>query len=87
MLTSSRSAGREATGPRPWMTRALCATRPDVDFFPDDPVDETPAINVCSGCPVRRPCLDHAVGHRELGIWGGTTEAQRRRIRLRRMAA
>ncbi len=40
-------------------------------------------------CAVRQMCLEHALVHREHeGIWGGTTERERRRlIRQRRRSA
>jgi WhiB family redox-sensing transcriptional regulator len=62
-------------------------------FFPDeDDHDELArAKAVCAGCPVQPRCLQHALDYREHhGIWGGTTEAERRRIlrqRRRRMAS
>lgn len=44
---------------------------------------EQVAKSVCQGCPVRQPCLDHALrtGVR-FGLWGGNSE--RDRIRLRK---
>lgn len=42
------------------------------------------AMAICEACPVREPCLAHAVNHPEpLGIWSGTTERERRAIRER----
>lgn len=40
------------------------------------------AIAVCQGCPYKKACLDFAVETRAIGIWGGTSEIQRRRIRM-----
>lgn len=38
---------------------------------------------ICARCPVRIPCLNWALAHPwEMGVWGGTTEAER--IRMRR---
>ena len=59
-------------------------------FFPD--TDDDPALEakaVCGECPVRVACLDHALGYGEkAGVWGGTTERERRRIlRQRRQTA
>lgn len=31
----------------------------------------------CNSCPVRQVCFEYALVHREVGIWGGTTDAQR----------
>lgn len=42
------------------------------------------AKEVCAGCPVRSDCLEAALVRREDGIWGGTTEAERREIRRAR---
>ena len=39
------------------------------------------AKQVCRGCQVRRQCFEYGIQHHELGIWGGTSEIQRRRIR------
>lgn len=40
------------------------------------------ASNLCGGCPVATECLAYAMAHPELdGIWGGTTEFARRKLR------
>jgi len=37
---------------------------------------------LCSTCPAQRACLVHALVHgEEEGIWGGTTDRQRRTVR------
>jgi WhiB family redox-sensing transcriptional regulator len=35
---------------------------------------------MCNSCPYRVKCLQWALEHQERGIWGGTTEAERKRI-------
>lgn len=48
---------------------------------------ESRARRICADCPVLRQCRDHALVTGEpYGIWGGTTETDRRRHarRLRR---
>lgn len=35
---------------------------------------------ICSVCPVRVPCLEFAINGDERGIWGGTTEFERRNM-------
>ncbi|MGW1627317.1 WhiB family transcriptional regulator [Streptomyces sp. NPDC002172] len=72
-----------------WRERAACR---DVDpdlFFPIGTagltlvqIDEAKAV--CARCPVRELCLQWAldVGQVE-GIWGGTTESERRATRRR----
>lgn len=40
------------------------------------------ALDVCAWCPVRAECLRYALSAGEdEGIWGGTTPAERRRLR------
>lgn len=70
-----------------WRDRAACKdTDPDLFF----PVGSTgPAIeqiasakSVCSTCDSRVSCLEFALAtNQESGIWGGTTEEERRKLR------
>ena len=72
-----------------WRKRAACrGIDPDV-FYPVSDEDAEEAKGICSGCPVRQACLEHALVHREReGVWGGATERERRRIlRQRRKSA
>jgi len=72
-----------------WRIHAACAgLEPEVFYPANDEVAEE-AKAVCAECPVREPCLDYALAHRERdGIWGGATERERRRmIRQRRRSA
>jgi WhiB family redox-sensing transcriptional regulator len=42
----------------------------------------TAAIAVCAACFVRDECLDYAMSDIEIvGVWGGTTTEERRRLR------
>lgn len=66
-----------------WTNRAACrATDPDL-FFPltwDGP--HQPAVRICSNCVVQPRCLEWALEAGEPdGVWGGTTPAERRRLR------
>jgi WhiB family redox-sensing transcriptional regulator len=77
-----------------WRRGAACLGYETDVFFPAEDADaeqEAQAKAVCAGCPVRTCCLQHALEYREHhGIWGGTTEAERRRIlrqRRRRLAS
>jgi len=39
---------------------------------------ERAAKAVCAACPVRRPCLAHALASQErYGVWGGLSERER----------
>jgi WhiB family redox-sensing transcriptional regulator len=66
-----------------WTNRAACrAADPDL-FFPliwDG--RHQPAVRICSGCVVRPRCLEWALESGEPdGVWGGTTPAERQRLR------
>lgn len=70
-----------------WRARAHCAnTYPDA-FFPDSKAgfysgDGLTALQLCRACPVQQQCLEFALStNQEFGIWGGTSEEQRRRMR------
>jgi WhiB family redox-sensing transcriptional regulator len=42
---------------------------------------EQRAVAICSNCPVKKECLDHALSVPEVfGVWGGKTEKQRELI-------
>lgn len=57
-------------------------------FYPARGEDTTYPKALCGRCPVKDDCLDFALANREhYGIWGGTSERERRRIRRRRSAA
>ena len=73
-----------------WRELGRCKDEdPDI-FYPEDdedPGDEAKAI--CAMCIVRETCLESAIATREkLGVWGGCTARDRRRIiRQRRRAS
>lgn len=43
--------------------------------------DTIKAINICNSCDIKFECLSYALYHEMFGIWGGTTERDRYRIR------
>lgn len=50
-------------------------------FFPEVGGSGLPAKSICAGCQVSKQCLDYALRHRiREGIWGGTSERERRKI-------
>ena len=67
-----------------WQALAACRTA-DVNidaFFPSrgERIDE--AKRICATCPVREECLEYAlVNFITHGIWGGTSERERRSLR------
>jgi WhiB family redox-sensing transcriptional regulator len=64
-----------------WMALGECADKPPSLFFPSDGVGVDVARRVCAECPVRSECLEYALANRiDHGVWGGTSERERRRI-------
>ncbi len=69
------------TEERPWALDSAWRGLDSAMFFPGQDGDSEPALRVCGGCAVRNECLDFAMEARQrYGIWGGTTERQRRRL-------
>lgn len=76
---------------QPNLDGALCVANPDL--FTRDPEHNdrhttAKAIAICEWCPVVRPCLEWALSDRTLlGVLGGTTYAERKRLmRWKRIA-
>jgi WhiB family redox-sensing transcriptional regulator len=73
-----------------WMNEAACqGANPDL-FFPERDNDAracvTAAKAVCATCTVVAPCLEYALANNERwGVWGNTSERERRRIKRGRM--
>ena len=77
-LTWRRRAGARAA--------RACHADPDLFFPISATAAAAPQIArakaICAGCPVRSACLGFAMAHRDLqGIWGGTTDEERRKTR------
>ncbi|MEU2900177.1 WhiB family transcriptional regulator [Streptomyces sp. NPDC088106] len=75
-----------------WRSGAACRTEDPELFFPigtSGPalVQTEQAKAVCRGCPVREQCLEWALETgQSIGVWGGTSETERRALK-RRIAA
>lgn len=67
--------------PEAWRSKAACKLMP-IDFmFPISLPGVEDAIRVCSNCVVIEECLEYALENKEEhGVWGGTSERERRRI-------
>ena len=66
---------------RPWAVFAACKDEQGMTFFPQTKLEERAALAICEICPVREECLDHALEMKErFGVWGGTTEKERRKL-------
>ncbi len=71
-----------------WLDRAKCRDMDPAIFFPSDGIGVQAAQRICVDCPVRATCLEYALAERvDHGVWGGTSERERRRIlRHRRLS-
>lgn len=79
-----------------WMESAACREADPELFFPATATSRNKqsaayrlhvveAQDVCCVCPVQAECLEFALANPSIvGIWGGTTEADRQRIRRSR---
>jgi WhiB family redox-sensing transcriptional regulator len=68
-----------------WMAGGNCRNHHPTVFFPSDGVGVDRARRICADCPVAVRCLDYALENRiDHGVWGGTSERERRRILKRR---
>ena len=72
-----------------WMDSGRCAeVDPDL-FFADFKGDKHAHVakRICATCEVRDTCLEYAlniIAVDDFGVWGGTTEAERKAIRAER---
>lgn len=68
-----------------WRARAECRGSDPGLFHSDDDGDPKHAKAICARCPVVEPCLALALDDPALyGVWGGTSEAERRDLRQQR---
>ena len=68
-----------------WMGQGRCRDMDPAVFFPSDGIGVQFAQRICDECPVKAPCLEYALhNHVDHGVWGGTSERERRRILRRR---
>lgn len=71
-----------------WRDRAACDGCDPNMFHPNRGEPTEPAKLVCWGCPVKTECLTWALDHFvKLGIYGGRSERERRRMRRERRQA
>jgi WhiB family redox-sensing transcriptional regulator len=71
-----------------WMSDGRCRDMDPAIFFPNDGVGVQVAQRICAECSVRAKCLEYALVNRiDHGVWGGSSERERRRLlRQRRIA-
>ena len=64
-----------------WMQLGKCRDLDPAIFFPSEGIGVQTAQQICAECPVKSSCLEYALANRvDHGVWGGTSERQRRRL-------
>lgn len=74
-----------------WRSSAACSGLPHSIFFPAGEATEEDvayAKEICGICPVTEDCLEFAFEtNQRSGVWGGTSEEDRRALRRKWLAA
>ncbi|MEM9892953.1 MAG: WhiB family transcriptional regulator [Actinomycetota bacterium] len=92
-MSAAVVSGR-ADGSGEWWERAACKGLDTDRFFPVRGESAAEAEAVCAACPVTQDCLWFALGEsadaprqQKFGVWGGTSERARQRLRRERRKA
>lgn len=69
-----------------WAVMGACVGYPTEWFYPEKGSSARQAMRLCFECPVRRQCLEHALGfagrpYERDGVWGGSAASQRPKLR------
>lgn len=76
-----RTTSSTADTVTPWQELGACRSV-DTTVFPGQGKSVAEAKAICASCVVRAECADYALATgQRFGIWGGTTERDRRRLR------
>ncbi len=82
-MVGATNGGRvviELLGP-PWRAQGACRDQPAELFYPGRGGSHAAAIAICAQCPVLLECRQWGILHEKHGVWGGTSEHERRRLR------
>lgn len=67
-----------------WAKEGLCNISQSNIFFPTDkgrPRKNPKHKGICGPCPAKYECLNYAIVHDEIGVWGDSTTNERARLR------
>jgi WhiB family redox-sensing transcriptional regulator len=65
-----------------WASEGNCRGLPVDLFFLSRGSPISPTVKeACGTCPVQEQCLQHAIQYERYGIWAGTNEDQRQKLR------
>jgi WhiB family redox-sensing transcriptional regulator len=83
MLVTANAADLLGDTPK-WQEDSSCSQADPESWFPEKGGSVAYAKRICRRCPVRAECLAWALTHDERhGIWGGLSEAERRKLKQR----
>lgn len=71
----------------PYFDGTQACNNVDVEiFFPEDtgPAAKAQAVSICNSCNSTERCLEYALHNDVQGIWAGTNEYERKKIRRQR---
>lgn len=64
-----------------WGAKGACKNHDSAIFFPENESGARRAKSICQLCEVKDRCREVALDRRErVGVWGGLTERERRKI-------
>lgn len=66
-----------------WRQYGACRDKPQDWWYPERGDSTREAKEVCAVCPVMEACRTWGLKHEHMGIWGGLSERERRRLRKR----
>ncbi len=70
------------TAARPrWHAGALCREYPGLSWYPAPGAPDRELRDICNSCLVSSECLAFALEHDEVGIWGGSSANERKKLR------
>jgi WhiB family transcriptional regulator, redox-sensing transcriptional regulator len=80
MHVTTGDIGTAAEARAAWVSKALCRSTDPDELFVRGAAQRKAAV-ICRHCPVVAECLADALDNQmEFGVWGGTTERQRRAL-------
>jgi WhiB family redox-sensing transcriptional regulator len=71
---------RATESDKSWRDLAACSGMDPALFYPERGEEVATAKAVCAVCPVQAECLAAGL-YEKFGIWGGTSERERRKLR------
>lgn len=68
-------------GENSWIYEGKCADEDPEMFFSKDEQVQKIAKQICETCDVKAECLDFAIKQNQSGVWGGTSDKERRQFK------